>query len=79
MNRPQTKVIILTLTNTCNLSCLYCYEHNKEARCMKYYTAEETIMREMTAEDGSDLCVYIILEANLLQQLSRHFLILLLE
>ena len=46
---------------------------------MKYYTAEETIMREMTAEDGSDLCVYIILEANLLQQLSRHFLILLLE
>ena len=59
MNRPQTKVIILTLTNNCNLSCVYCYEHNKEARCMKYDTAEEIIMREMTAEDGSDfVCIY---------------------
>ncbi|MBQ7217098.1 MAG: 4Fe-4S cluster-binding domain-containing protein [Synergistaceae bacterium] len=59
MNRPQTKIVILTLTNSCNLSCVYCYEHNKEACRMTYELAEEIIAREMTANDGSDfVCIY---------------------
>ena len=59
MNRPQTKIVILTLTNSCNLSCIYCYEHNKEACRITYELAEEIITREMIAEDGSDfVCIY---------------------
>lgn len=59
MNRPETKVIILTLTNSCNLSCVYCYEHNKEVRTMSLETALNIIEREMTMEDGSDfVCIY---------------------
>ncbi len=59
MNQPGTKVIILTLTNSCNLNCVYCYEHNKEIRTMPLETALEIVEREMTMEDGSDfVCIY---------------------
>lgn len=59
MSRPDTKIVILTLTNRCNLSCVYCYEHNKEMRSMELGTALEIVEREMTMEDGSDfVCIY---------------------
>lgn len=59
MNRPETKVVILTLTNSCNLSCVYCYEHNKQVCTMSIETAIEIIEKEMTIDDGSDfVCVY---------------------
>ena len=59
MNKPSTKIVILTLTNSCNLACTYCYEHNKEAQVMTLETARAIVDREMTAEDGSDfVCLY---------------------
>ena len=59
MNKPDTKIIILTLTNQCNLNCVYCYEHNKELRTMPVETALEIVEREMTANDGSNfVCIY---------------------
>lgn len=59
MNKPGTKIIILTLTNQCNLRCTYCYEHNKETRTMELQTALDIIEREMTMDDGSDfVCIY---------------------
>lgn len=59
MNKPNTKIIILTLTNQCNLACTYCYEHNKEIKSMELDTALEIVNREMTMDDGSDfVCVY---------------------
>ncbi len=59
MNRKGTKVVILTLTNSCNLNCVYCYEHNKEVRSMELETALKIVEREMTLGDGSDfVCVY---------------------
>ncbi len=59
MNKPDTKIVILTLTNRCNLNCVYCYEHNKESRVMSYETAIDILEREMNADDGSNfVCVY---------------------
>lgn len=59
MGKPGTKIIILTLTNQCNLRCTYCYEHNKETREMPLETALNIVEREMTADDGSDFaCIY---------------------
>jgi len=59
MNKPHTKIIILTLTNQCNLACTYCYEHNKEPKAMSLETALSIVEREMTMEDGSDfVCIY---------------------
>lgn len=59
MSQPDTKVIILTLTNRCNLACVYCYEHNKEIQSMSLDTAINIIDREMTIDDGSNfVCIY---------------------
>lgn len=59
MNRPDTKVIILTLTNQCNLRCTYCYEHNKESCTMDIRTALDIIDYEMTLDDKSQfVCIY---------------------
>lgn len=59
MNKPDTKIVILTLTNRCNLNCTYCYEHNKETRTMPLETALEIVEREMNADDGSNfVCLY---------------------
>ncbi|MDO5132158.1 MAG: 4Fe-4S cluster-binding domain-containing protein, partial [Eubacteriales bacterium] len=59
MNKPNTKIVILTLTNSCNLSCVYCYEHNKENKVMDTDLALRIVDHEMSVEDGSDfVCVY---------------------
>lgn len=59
MNKPNTKIVILTLTNQCNLACTYCYEHNKEIKSMSLETALEIVEQEMTMDDGSDfVCIY---------------------
>ena len=59
MNKPGTKIVILTLTNNCNLACTYCYEHNKEVQTMSIDTALKIVEHEMTVDDGSDfVCLY---------------------
>lgn len=59
MNKPGTKIVILTLTNSCNLACTYCYEHNKEVQTMSLDTALRIVEHEMTVDDGSDfVCLY---------------------
>lgn len=59
MNKPGTKIVILTLTNHCNLSCTYCYEHNKEVQKMSWETAKHIVDMEMNVDDGSQfVCLY---------------------
>ena len=59
MNKPHTKIVILTLTNCCNLNCTYCYEHHKETAAMSLETAFRIVDREFTVDDGSDfVCLY---------------------
>lgn len=40
------RTIILTLTQNCNLSCTYCFEHNKSLKTMDYETAIQIIKDE---------------------------------
>ncbi len=49
----KSKNITLVLTHACNLSCVYCYEHNKNAQTMTLDAAKEIIDRELTMEDGT--------------------------
>ena len=59
MSQPDTKVIILTLTDHCNLACVYCYEHNKKVCTMDLDLALKIVEKEMTMDDGSNfVCVY---------------------
>lgn len=59
MNKSGTKIVILTLTNQCNLECTYCYEHNKKNLTMDFETAKKIVHYEMTVDDDSKfVCIY---------------------
>ena len=47
MDISKTKVITITLTQSCNLSCVYCYEQCKSPRTIRLETAKRIIDREM--------------------------------
>ena len=40
--KGKVKTVMLTLTNRCNLSCVYCYETEKDADEMSQETAFRT-------------------------------------
>ncbi len=45
------KTIMLVVTRDCNLSCYYCYEHNKTETKMSFDTARQILEDELTKED----------------------------
>ena len=49
------KSISLTITEACNLNCIYCYENHKSQRMMKFETAKEILDYELTVDDGKDI------------------------
>lgn len=50
----QIKTVIIILTHSCNLNCVYCYEHNKSGQCIDLEKAKQIIEKEMTSNDGYD-------------------------
>lgn len=46
------KTIMLTLTESCNLNCSYCYEHNKSNRKMSFEIAKKILDYEFGLDDG---------------------------
>lgn len=45
----KTKTILLTITESCNLACIYCYEDFKSKRTMDFETAIRIIDRELNS------------------------------
>lgn len=54
------KEVMLILTEGCNLSCSYCFEHYKSDKRMKFETAKKIIDAEMSMEDGADECRFTL-------------------
>lgn len=50
--KEKKKSVTLTLTENCNLNCVYCYEHNKSFKTMSLEVAKKIIDKEMLADDG---------------------------
>ena len=48
----KSKNITLVLTHQCNLACVYCYEHHKNACTMSAQDAIAIVDRELTMDDG---------------------------
>ncbi len=51
----KTKYITLTLTEKCNLNCIYCYENNKSKEIMSLEVAKDIISYELNLNDA-DVC-----------------------
>ena len=47
----KRRSIMLIITQRCNLSCVYCYEHNKTSAQMSFATAKAIIDKELVDED----------------------------
>lgn len=47
----QKKSVLLTLTQSCNLSCVYCYEKQKSSKVMSFEIARTILEKELNAED----------------------------
>lgn len=47
----KRKYLTITLTESCNLSCTYCYENHKSLRCMSIDTLKKIIKNEMCNND----------------------------
>lgn len=52
--RNKRKIVTLTLTQKCNLSCIYCYENHKSSKKMNFETAKAIVDKEMQFDDGFD-------------------------
>lgn len=48
MSKQKLKTVTLTLTESCNLACTYCYEHHKSTKKMNIECAREIINYELS-------------------------------
>lgn len=54
----KRKFVTLIVTENCNLSCSYCYEHDKTRKTMSLDLAKKIIDDEMTKKDYSELVCF---------------------
>lgn len=50
----KRKIVTITLTESCNLNCTYCYERNKSAQFIKFDLAKKIIDNEINQLDDFD-------------------------
>ena len=56
MRERKKKTVMLTLTESCNLNCTYCYEKNKSLKSMDFQKAVDILEKELNLDDGYDEC-----------------------
>ena len=78
MEDRRIKTVTLTLTQSCNLACIYCYEHHKSEKTMDIDTAKRIIDIELensTAFDGIEFDLFggePFLEFELLREVTEY-------
>ena len=56
-DEKRTKTVTITLTQSCNLSCKYCYEEHKRSRSMDFDCAFGIISKELSKTDDYEFVV----------------------
>lgn len=51
----EKRLVTLTLTNACNLKCIYCYEENKSKDKISFETAKSIIDKEFALDDETPI------------------------
>ena len=54
MDEPKIKAVSITLTQSCNLACVYCYEQHKSSQIIPVDTAKRIIDIELAGCDNYD-------------------------
>ena len=54
MQQKSTRTITLTVTENCNLACIYCYEHNKSVANMSFDTAKRILDKELRTGEQAE-------------------------
>ena len=54
MDEPKIKAVSITLTQSCNLACVYCYEQHKSSQIIPVDTAKRIIDKELVGCDNYD-------------------------
>ncbi len=54
MDEPKIKAVSITLTQSCNLACVYCYEQHKSSQIIPVDTAKRIIDKELAGCDNYD-------------------------
>lgn len=52
--QDKHKTITITLTQSCNLNCVYCYEQHKSKEAMSLSIAKKIVDKEFALDDGFD-------------------------
>lgn len=55
MNEVKIRTVTITLTQSCNLACTYCYEHHKSSKKMSWDTAKRIIDNEFEHAIDNDV------------------------
>ena len=72
------RIVTLTLTNSCNLCCSYCYESNKARRGMPFSVAKKIIDYEMSLDTDKQIIEFDLfggepfLEFELIKQITEY-------
>lgn len=72
------KKIMLIITESCNLSCVYCYEKNKNGKMMSFETARKILDNAYASMDGYESIVIVLhggepfLNFELIQKIDRY-------
>ncbi len=74
----KLRIVTITLTQNCNLSCNYCYEHNKSAKSMDFQTAKQIIDYELSVATDDEKIEFDLfggepfLEFELIKQITEY-------
>lgn len=78
MTKEKIKVVTITLTQNCNLSCSYCYEHHKSERTIDINVAKSIIDAELAVLENDEIIEFDLfggepfLEFNLIKEITEY-------
>lgn len=74
----KRKTVTITLTQNCNLNCIYCYEHNKSQKVMDFDIAKSIIDKELSTLNDDEIIEFDLfggepfLEFNLIKTITEY-------
>lgn len=59
MSNPSKIEVQITISEDCNLNCVYCYEHSKSSNTISYNTVEKILRHHLTDDTKTEIVFYL--------------------